>query len=132
MASSHLHNAETTWTRPRPVSRLRWAPPPRASKTLLDSHGVTTAGTYDRTFLAVIEQVRSDEAAVRVPGTAPAETLQGSIARAVQHALSRLELAPILAGDWRNAAKLMDATGIGGPPWTRSLPRSPVVTPGQS
>ena len=87
---------------------------PAFQTLLLDSHGVTTAATYDRTCLAVLEQARNDEAAVLVPWTALAETLQGSRKRAVQHALSRLELVPILEQDYRDAAELMEATGMGG------------------
>ena len=87
---------------------------PAFQTLLLDSHGVTTAATYDRTFLAVLEQARNDEVAVLVPWTTLAETLQGSRKRAVQHALSRLALVPILEQDYRDAAELMEATGIGG------------------
>ena len=86
-----------------------------AFKTLvLDSHGVTRAATYDRTFLAVLEQARNDEASVLVPWTALAETLQGSGRRAAQYAVSRLELVPIVEQDYREAAELMEATGMGG------------------
>ena len=81
---------------------------------LLDSHGLTAASSYDRTFLAVLEQARNDEAAVLVPWTALAEALQGSRKPAVQYAVSRLELVPVLEQDYRDAAELMDATGRGG------------------
>ena len=81
---------------------------------LLDSHGLTAAATYDRTFLAVLEQARNDEAAVVVPWTALAEALQGRRKPAVHYAVSRLELVPILEQDYRDAAELMEATGMGG------------------
>ena len=49
-----------------------------------------------------------------VPRTALAEALQGSRKPAVLYALSRLELVPILEQDYRDAAQLMEATGMGG------------------
>ena len=81
---------------------------------LLDSHGLTAAARFDRTLLAVLEQARESRAAVLVPWTALAEALQGSSKAAVQYALSRLELAPVLERDYRDAAVLMEATGMGG------------------
>ena len=81
---------------------------------LLDSHGLTTAARFDRAFLAVLEQARNDEVAVLVPWTALAEALQGSGRPAVQYAVSRLELVAVLEQDYREAAKLMEATGMGG------------------
>ena len=80
---------------------------PAFQTLLLDSHGLTTSATYDRTFLAVLEQARNDEAAVLVPWTALAEALQGSRKPAVLYALSRLELVPIWEQDYRDAAELM-------------------------
>ena len=84
---------------------------PAFQTLLLDSHGVTTAATYDRIFLAVLEQARNGEAAVFVPWTAMAETLHGRRKGPVQHTLRRLELVPILEQNYRDAAELMEATG---------------------
>ena len=81
---------------------------------LLDSHGLTAAARFDRTLLAVLEQARESRAAVLVPWTALAEALQGSSKPAVQYALSRLELAPVLEQDYCAAAALMETTGMGG------------------
>ena len=79
-----------------------------------------------------LEQARNDEAAILVPWTALAETLQGSRKRVVQYAFSRLELAPILQQDYRDACGAERPPAWEGTPSTRWWPRWLVGSRGQS
>ena len=87
---------------------------PAFQTLLLDSHGLTTAAAHNRTFLTVLEQARNDDAAVLVPWTALADSMQGKAKPAVMYALSRLELVAVVEQDYRDAAELMDLAGMGG------------------
>jgi hypothetical protein len=81
---------------------------------VLDSHGFTLAGRRDRDLAGLLVEARRADAEVLVPWTALAECLQGSGRAATQHALSRLQLAPIEEAHYRTAAHLMESTGMGG------------------
>ncbi|MBW3647486.1 MAG: PIN domain-containing protein [Actinobacteria bacterium] len=87
---------------------------PRFATLLLDSDGLSKLATRQVRMRVLLERAHRLDAEVVVPWTALAETLQGPNKPAVLYALSITHLIEIAEQHYREAADLMELTGMGG------------------
>ena len=81
---------------------------------VLDTEGLAAVARRDKGVQGLLDAAQRADARVLVPWTVIAESLHGRGRKEREHALSKLALVELTESHYRDAATLMDATGMRG------------------